>query len=311
MRRIRPTVAFGVAAAVLLAGAALPAFAADGPRDRPAESSPPTTVYVGERLDLSGIGLTGGGTLGADDAYLLGENDTVVRIERPLDADLGGVPPGEYDAAEDGDDRPDIVVEEPRITAVTVENRSGADVAGRTVADLDRIVVTATYDFEVADRLEVGVLAPDGEPLRPDGPNRITDSGERVTFPVPGRLDGRYHVVVEASALGVSRTATVTVGDPPTTRTATATPATVTPTPNPTTTVTATPSPTATPTASSRPTTDPNASVTPVPSDGPGTSPSAPNSSVGTISSAPGFTAALALLSVVVVLLHAAWRSRR
>jgi hypothetical protein len=265
------------------------AVAVDEPRDRPSDTTPPVRVYVSESLDISDVRLTGGGTIGANRTTFVGIGDRGAFSVDPENADFEGVETGSYYVERDTDEQAELSVVAPRITDFEVRNERGVDIAGDTVAgnDFEEVTITAEYNFDDADRLDVSVDDPDGLDLA--GNAHITDSGGSVTVDTSGADPGTYRITVEGSDIeGGSRTVEVTVAggaDGTSTPTATDTPTTTptstptsTPTATPTPTITATDTPTATvtgpltetppPTATT--TATPTATATPTTSDGSG-----------------------------------------
>jgi hypothetical protein len=290
----RPRLVLALVPCLVVAGVA---GAASDHRDAPAETEPPVVVYVSETLDVSAVGLTGGGTVGTDETTfdsIDGDRTFTVDPER---ADLDGIEPGAYDARSDADDRPELTVVEPRVTDLELRNERNVDVTDRTVArgDLDEVTVTAAYDFDEADRLDVTVESPDGLDLAGDA--RITTSGGSVTVETGNQPAGVYEVTVEGSGIDDGRaTATVTV-EGPATATATATPE---PTPTPTPTATPEPTPTATPSVTTTDTPTPIPTPTPTPTPTPASTPTA------TEGRGPG----PGVIGVVTALVAAAWWRR-
>jgi PGF-CTERM protein len=261
-------VVVGVVAAVTGAGVAV-----DEPREEPADTSPPVRVYVSETLDISNVELTGGGTIGTDRTTFVSTGGDGVFTVAPENADFGGVDPGSYDAESDDDDDAELLVLRPRITEFEVRNERGVDIAGDTVDgnDFEEVTITAEYNFEEADRLDVTVESPDGVDLA--GNARITDSGGSVTVDTSGADPGTYRISVEGSDIEDGRASTtVTVAgaaEPTATSTPTATP-TPTPTPTATPTATPTPAPTESPTPHPPDTSEPTATPTPTVTEGNG-----------------------------------------
>ena len=246
------TIAFvvvGVVAVVAGAGVAV-----DEPRDAPADTSPPVRVYVGETLDISNVELTGGGTVGTNRTTFVSTGGGGAFTVAPENADFGGVDPGSYDAESDADDEAELVVVWPRITEFEVRNERGVDVAGDTLdgTDFEEVTITAEFNFEEAERLDVPVERPDGVDLA--GNARITESGDSVTVDTGNADPGTYRISVEGSDIEDGRASTtVTVAGA-------AVEPTATPTPTPTATPTATPAPTAPPTPAPAPTVTPTSS---------------------------------------------------
>jgi PGF-CTERM protein len=283
-------VVVGVVAATTGAGVAV-----DEPREQPADTSPPVRVYVGETLDISNVELTGGGTIGTDRTTFVSTGGDGAFIVAPENADFGGVDPGSYDAESDDDDDAELVVVRPRITEFEVRNERGVDVAGDTLDadDFEEVTITAEYNFEEADRLDVTVESPDGVDLA--GNARITESGGSVTVDTGNTDPGTYRVSVEGSDIEDGRASTtVTVAGAAAEPTATAT-ATPTPTPTSTPTPTQTPAPTPTATPASTPTE--TASPTPHPPDTP--EPTATTTPTVTEGSGAGFGPVVALVALL------------
>ena len=285
-------------AGLILVGSVGLAVAVDEPRDAPADTSPPVTVYVSESLDISSVQLTGGGTLGTGEKTFVATSGNGAFSVFAEDASFDGVDPGSYDSDADGDDRADLLVVRPRITDLEVRNERGVDVAGDTVDadDFEEVRITAEYNFAEADRLDVTVESPEDVDLA--GNRRITESGGTVTVDTSGAVRGTYRITVEGSDVDDgSRTVEVTVGGG---RTATAT-ATATATSTPTATATSTPEPTPTPTATA--TSTPEPTPTPTATD----APTATRTPTATESSGDGF----APVGAVVALLTVAGVARR
>lgn len=279
----RATVA--LVALCCVVGAVSPALAADEPRQRPGDTSPPVTVYVSENLDISDVRLTGGGRIQDDRpepvTFQRVDGPENFTVENPEAANFSGVPPGSYDALSDADERPELDVVEPRVTRLTLRDRNARNVTGERVrqGQLDRIVVVAEYDFAEADRLQV-TMTRDGEDVGLDQrAARITESGGRYTVGMSARGPGRYTVTVTGSSIEAgARSATVRVvaADATATPSPTSTPTAtetrpITPTPSPTPTATDTPTPTpATTTTTVAVTATPTTTSTPTDGAGPG-----------------------------------------
>jgi hypothetical protein len=291
-------------AALLVVGGVGVAVAVEEPRDEPADTSPPVTVYVSETLDISNVGLSGGGTVGTGERTFVAVGGDGVFSVFAEDANFDGIDPGSYDADADGDDRADLRVVRPRITEFEVRNERGVDVAGDTVdaGDLEEVRITAEYSFAEADRLDVTVQSPNDVDLA--GDRRITTSGGTVTVDTSGTEPGTYQITVEGSDIeDGSRTVEVTVAG---SRTATTTPS-PTATPSPTPSPTPDPTPTATPTPASTP--SPTATPTPDPTPTPTarSTPTATPAPTGSESAGDGFGG----VAAVVALLTAAVAGRR
>jgi PGF-CTERM protein len=265
-----------VVVAVLLVASGVTGAVAT-PRDKPGNTTPPVRVFVDETLDVSAVQLTGGGTVGSDSVTLLGvsgdADGTAEDLADPTDADFAGFETGGYDVQDDGDDRPEFSVVEPRVGSLVVRNQNGANVTNGWEPSGASLTVTAEYNFDEADRLDLTVVAPDGLEVTDAvaSADRITTSGGSVRLDLSGQDDGTFRITVEGSDLeDATRTVTVRTGPrrtadqstPTPTATATAT-ATSSPSPTPTTTVTPSPSPSPTPTPTEMST--PTATPTPTP----------------------------------------------
>ncbi|MFB6109061.1 MAG: hypothetical protein ABEJ82_09540 [Haloplanus sp.] len=318
--RARVSALLAVAVASLVVAASVPAAAVDAPRDRPQDTTPLVVVYEGETLDVSAVHLTGGGTVGTDPVDLVGvggpADGTVEPVADPTDADFSNFERGTYDA--DGDGRAEFTVAEPQVTDLVLRSDRGVDVTGDAVDEIATVTVTARYNFDEADRLDLVVVDPSGVEIQNAvaSATRITESGGSVTVDLSEETAGTYRFRVEGSDLDhASRTATLTVGRARTpTATRTRTP-TARPTPTPTRTPTASPAlsptPTETPTATSTPTASPTPSPqTPTPTGTPPATSSATPTPTPTRGGGPGFGvvaafaafAALAALSVAATL---------
>jgi hypothetical protein len=293
--------------------------AVSSPRDRPVETEPPVRVFVDETLDVSAVELTGGGTVGTDPVAIVGvagEADGVIEdIDDPTDADFGGFATGSYDVRADGDDRAEFSVVEPRVTSVVVTNQNGANVTNGWEPSGASLTVTAEYNFDEADRLDLTVEAPDGLEVTSTvaSRDRFTTSGGSVSLDLSDEADGTFRITVEGSDLeAASRTVTVRTGPRRTTTataTQTATPTrTATPETTPTATRTTTPTSTTEPTPTSSLTMTPTATTEPTPTEPPDTTapatPTAPSTTTRTTT--PGFGSIVALMAVagVACLLH-------
>lgn len=278
MRSRLPHAALGVC--LLLGLAVGGGLAADEPRDAPANTSPPVRVYVSESLDISGVQLTGGGTVGTGPTTFVSTGgDETLRVDDPTDADFDAVEPASYYVERENDTSPELNVVRPRITEFEVTNGRGVKIGGKDVSEgaFEEVTVTAEYNFPEADRLEVSIEGPDG--LDYAGSRAITESGGSVTVDTSDAPPGEYVISVEGSDIEDGAASTrVTVGSrqtptPTPTPTQTATPTTTptsTPTPTPTPTQTATATPTTTPTSTPTATATPTATPTSTASDGPG-----------------------------------------
>lgn len=284
------------------------------PRSQPATASPPVQVFAGERLDISAVELTGGGTIGTESVTLAGvkgdANGLLEPVSNPTRADFGGYATGTYRVASDDDDGIEFVVTEPRLGAVTIRNRNGANVTNAWNPTGTGLRVTAEYSFDNADRLDVTVRDTDGFSITNDVTSspRITTSGGTVQIDLGGYPDGVYEIEVEGNKIGPSRTVTVRIGPretatstptrtPTRTPTPTATPTVTTQTPTTPQPTTATPAPTTiSTTTTARPTTDSTPTATTA------------STAMTTDASGPGFGSPVALL---VVVLFGGWLSRR
>ncbi|WP_338742099.1 PGF-CTERM sorting domain-containing protein [Haloplanus salilacus] len=291
-----------VAASITGASAAV---ALEEPRDGPSDTAPPVRVYTSESLDISDVQRTGGGTIGTNRTTFVPVGDQGTFSVNPENADFDGVESGSYYAASDSDEQAELTVVTPRITDFDVRNERGVDIAGDTLPanDFEEVTITAAYNFDDADRLDVTVDDPDGLDLA--GNARITESGGSVTVDTSGADPGTYRITVEGSAIeDGSRTVEVTVAGGPD-GTATDTP---TATPAPTATATPTPTATDTPTAAPTPTETPTATVTgPLTETPPPTStPTAPATATPTATptptatDGPGFGALVAVVALLV-----------
>jgi len=296
------SIAAVLALGLLVAAVTGASVAVDEPRNTPDDTTPPVRVYVSESLDISNVELTGGGTVGTDRTTFVSVSGDGVFTVEPENADFGGIEPGSYDADSDDDDRAELVVVQPRITEFEVRNERGVDVAGDTVdaSDFEEVAITAEYNFDDADRLDVTVDAPDGVDLA--GNRRITESGGSVTVDTSGAAPGTYRIAVEGSDVEDGRASTeVTVAG-----------GTADPTPTPTATDSPTPTPTPTPTATDSPTPTPTAtdSPTPTPTATPTATPTPTETPVSTGDSGVGFGPVVALLAVLAVAVTAVGRAR-
>jgi hypothetical protein len=226
------------AALALLVAPVAVGTAAEEPRRRPGDTTPPVTVSVSEELDVSGVRETDGGSLGDDPATFerVDDRDATFRLEDPETANFTGVDPGLYDSRADGDDAPELRVVRPRVARLVVRTRDGTNLTDGRVSDerLELFRVVAAYDFDEADRLQV-TLSRDGTGVGLDPrAARITEGGESYTTGTVGRPPGPYTVTVTGSAIEAgTRSVTVGVGEPPATATPTPTPIGA-PTPTPT-----------------------------------------------------------------------------
>ena len=299
-----------VLAVVLLALAGV-AGAVSVPREQPENTDPPVRVFVGETLDISAVELTGGGTIGSDPVTLVGvagdADGTTESVSDPTDADLGGFLPGAYDARDDADDRPDLSVVEPRVTRVVVRNQNDANVTNGWEPTGERLTVTAEYNFDVADRLDLTVESPDGLDVTDTVASdpRITTSGGSVTLDLSDEPEGTFRITLEGSDLeDATRTVTVRTGPR-----GTATPLpeptpTETPTPGPTETPTEAPTETPTPTPTETPTPTPTETL--MPTETPTEAPTeTPTPTPTTSTSTPGFGVAVTLVAIVAATLVA------
>lgn len=214
--------------AVLVALVALagPALAAAGPRDAPADTTPPVVVFQGEELNVSQVRQTGTGTpIGTGPVSFVGlRGDAEGAFESASSGarvDFTDFPAGTYDT--NGDERADVVVGTPRITRLRVTT-DGFDVTGRRVPVGAAVDVEVRYNFEVADRVDVHILDPSGVDVTPEvvgggSASRVTASGGSVTADFAGEEPGEYTIVAEASELETSAQASLAVRDRQTTLT--------------------------------------------------------------------------------------------
>lgn len=193
--RLLVALCIGLTVAAVTTGASV---AVEEPRDAPSNTSPPVRVYVSETLDISNVQLTGGGTIGTNRTTFVSVGGDGVFTVAPESADFDGVAPGSYDADGD-DDSPELRVLRPRVSEFEVRNQRGVDIAGDTVSasDFREVRITAEYNFEEADRLDVTVEGPNDIDLA--GNRRITTSGGNVTVDTSGADPGTYRIVVEGS----------------------------------------------------------------------------------------------------------------
>jgi hypothetical protein len=304
-----------VALALLVLSSAVAAVSS--PRNQPSDTAPPVRIFVGETLDVSAVELTGGGTVGSGSVTLVGvsgdADGLTERIDDPTDADFDGVETGGYDVTADDDDRSEFVVSEPRVVEAVVRNQNGANVTNGWEPTGESLTVTAEYNFDEADRLDLTVESPDGLDITETvaSSDRITTSGGSLTLDLSEEPEGTFRITFEGSDLdSATRTVTVRTGPrrtttpapttsrtpPPATPTPTATvtgPLTPTPTEVPTEPPTQTETPTETPTATSTPT------VSPTPAEG------------TTETSTPGFQVGAALVALVAASVALVLRVRR
>jgi hypothetical protein len=223
MTSSRPIVLL-VIALLVLPGAA---GAVSAPRDQPQATDPPVRVFVGETLDVSAVESTGGGALGSDSVTLVGvggaADGVIETIDDPTDADFDGFATGSYDVQSDADDDAEFSVVQPRVTRVVVRNQNDANVTNGWEPTGASLTVTAEYNFDEADRLDLSVEAPDGLNVTSAvaAGDRITTSGGSVRLDLSDQSDGTFRITVEGSDLDdASRTVTVRTGphDTPTER---------------------------------------------------------------------------------------------
>lgn len=203
----------GLVAAVGIT-AAVPA-----PRDQPTDTTPPVRIFVGETLNITAVELTGGGTIGTDGVTLVGQSGAadgeIYDITDPTTADFAAVSPGTYYVNSDTDNEIDVVVTEPRVPSVTITNQNGANVTNGWEPTGEDLTVTATYNFEVADRLAVTVRNSNGLDITGvvATSDRITTSGGSINIDLSSEPDGTYRITVIGSNLEeASRTVTVRTG---------------------------------------------------------------------------------------------------
>jgi PGF-CTERM protein len=299
------TAAVLVVAVLLVSGGVV---AVSGPRERPATTSPPVRVFVGETLDVSAVQLTGGGTVGTSGVTLLGvagdAEGEIQTIDDPTAADFGDLSAGAYDVRRDGDERPEFSVAEPRVTEVVIRNANGANVTNAWDPTGRSLTVIASYNFDEADRLDLTVESPDGldvtDAVAPT--DRITTSGGSLTLDLSDQPEGTFRITLEGSDLAdATRTVTVRTGPRRTTTPAPAETPSATPTGTATPTTTPTETPTTTPTET--PTTTPTETPTTTPTGTPtSTEPLVETSTSAaptTSTSFPGFGPVVALVALL------------
>jgi hypothetical protein len=302
---------FGVVLVVLLVVAGS-VGAVSAPRDQPADTSPPVRVFVGETLDVAAVELTGGGTVGTGSVTLVGdagEADGDIRtIDDPTDADFDDFATGTYFVSGDSDERPEFVVTEPRVTEVVVENQNGANVTNAWEPTGESLTVTARYNFDEADRLDLTVRDPDGLDVTTSvaSRDRVTTDGGTVQLDLSDEPEGTFRIILEGSDLDDARQVVTVRTGPRQTAVPGETPTrTETPTGTPTETPTATATPTEqpqTPTDAPTPTATETQPITPTPTDTPARTETPTDVPAGTETSTPGFglVAALGALALVV-----------
>lgn len=289
--------------AVTGSSAAVPA-----PRDQPADTTPPVRVFVGETLNISAVELSGGGTIGTDSVTLVGvggdADGELHELSDPTTADFADVPPGTYYVDGDTDNEIDIVVTEPHVTSLTITNQNGANVTNDWEPTGEDLTVTAEYNFEAADRLDVSVRDSSGLDITGEVAtnDRITTSGGAIHLDLSSEPDGTYRITATGSTLeDASQTVTVRTGprETATTPAPTSTTALTTASPHTTTTQLTT---TTTPAVS---TAEPTETATPTATT---SVPASPTQTTTTSTSTPGFGL---LVTLVVVLAAAGMVSRR
>lgn len=290
------------------------AVAVSSPREQPTDTTPPVRVFVGETIDISAVELTGGGTVGTSSTTLIGvagdADGEVQTLSDPTAADFSDYATGTYRVSSDSDDDPEIVVTEPRVTEVTIENRNGANVTNAWDPSGENLTVTARYNFASADRLDVTVEAPDGLDITASvaSSDRITTDDGSIQLDLSDQEDGTFQVILEGSNLeDATRTVTVRTGPRETATTTSSTP-TATPSPTPTATPIETPEPTSTPTETPSETPSPTSTPTPtVTSEPTSTVTDTPAPKPTTSTTTPGFGGMITLfafLSLAVYLLR-------
>lgn len=204
-----------VVVSALAAGAAVPdeAGAVASPRTA-ASGSPPVQVFLGEELNVTGVGLTGGGTIGSGEVTfvgLAGNASGLVESHDAASVDFTDWETGSYDA--DGDDQAEILVRNPRVTGVELTLENGADVTNAWAPSDEQVTLTASFNFDQADGLDVEVRDPSGLDVAPEvaSDTAIDADDGSVTLDFSGADAGRYTVTVEARNLDASRTVTVDV----------------------------------------------------------------------------------------------------
>jgi len=103
------------------------------------------------------------------------------------------------------------VVSTPKVTDVTLRLDNGADVTNRQSPADERITLTAEFNFDAADGVEIHVVGPDGLDVAPGvaSSTRIDTSGNSVTLDFSDAQPGQYTVTVEGRNLEANRSATV------------------------------------------------------------------------------------------------------
>lgn len=206
---------------VVAASLAMAAMLADGsgavasPRTNvSATPPPPVEVFLGEELNVTALGLTGGGTVGPGEVTFVGIAGAAEGSVESADAasvDFSGWTTGTYDA--DDDERAEIVVAEPRVTDLELELDNGADVTNESAPADEPITLTARFNFDAADGLRVEVIDPDGLDVAPSvaSDTRIDADGGTVTLDFEGAEPGVYTVRAEARNLEAERSVTIGV----------------------------------------------------------------------------------------------------
>jgi hypothetical protein len=165
------------------------------------EGPPPAVVFVGEEIDVSGVGLSGGGVMGNDSVVLTGlrgdAEGTVEPIDDPRDADFGQFATGTYDV--DGDEQPEFAVTRPRITELTVRFDNGANVTNGQIPTGRTVTVDVEFNFDSADGVRIKLFDESGTDITPsvtDDPI-VAESGGSVTLDLADERAGRYRIIAE------------------------------------------------------------------------------------------------------------------
>lgn len=177
--------------------------------------APIQTVYLGEELNVTQLGLSGGGTVGSGSVTFVGvagDAEGTIETDDAASVDLSNWATGTYDADDDG--QAELSVARPRVTDVALELDNGANVTnGRAPTD-EQVTLTAEFSFDEADGLDVEVVDPDGLDVAPSvaSATAIDSNGGSVTLDFSDAEPGRYVITVEARNLDASRSVTLDVG---------------------------------------------------------------------------------------------------
>jgi major cell surface glycoprotein (TIGR04216 family) len=129
-------------------------------------ASLPVTVYQGESLDITTrfTGLSGEVTFEG----LAGDADGTTESDNVNDVDFGDFATGTYDI--DGDDQPDISVQQAEIEDLTLETDGGADVTDGSVtrAQSSDVDLTVDFNFEASQPAEITITDDDGVDITPE-----------------------------------------------------------------------------------------------------------------------------------------------